>query len=261
MPTARHGRSRPSRRSSRCTPGRQVRDETMGIRRPDGTFTWLRVNAYPIHDDDGVVDGATTIFNDITDIFERATSQQASATSIPHHVRAFAGRQPHRRPGRDAPRGQPRVRDARRAHRRRARRDRPVRARRTGHLDAPVQRPHVAGAQRHERRVVRVPTSRRRGPLRPDPDLRDRMAGLRPVLDGPSRRHHRAGTVADRARAQRQPLPGDVRFVTDRADDLRARRCRQACQPGDGPAPRPARPRRSPGCRSTTSSTPRNSSA
>lgn len=58
--------------------GRQVRDETMGIRRPDGTFTWLRVNAYPIHDDDGVVAGATTIFNDITEIFERATSQQAT---------------------------------------------------------------------------------------------------------------------------------------------------------------------------------------
>ena len=58
--------------------GIQVHDETMGIRQPDGTFTWLRVNAYPTHDDDGVVNGATTIFNDITDIFERATSQQAS---------------------------------------------------------------------------------------------------------------------------------------------------------------------------------------
>jgi diguanylate cyclase (GGDEF)-like protein/PAS domain S-box-containing protein len=58
--------------------GVQVRDETMGIRQPDGTFTWLRVNAYPIHNDKGVVDGATTIFNDITDIFEQATAQQAS---------------------------------------------------------------------------------------------------------------------------------------------------------------------------------------
>jgi PAS domain S-box-containing protein len=58
--------------------GIQVHDETMGIRQPDGTFMWLRVNAYPTHDDEGVVDGATTIFNDITDIFERATSQQAS---------------------------------------------------------------------------------------------------------------------------------------------------------------------------------------
>ena len=58
--------------------GRQVRDETMGIRRPDGTFTWLRVNAYPIHDADGALEGATTIFNDITDMFERAASQQAT---------------------------------------------------------------------------------------------------------------------------------------------------------------------------------------
>ncbi len=58
--------------------GIQVHDETMGIRQPDGTFIWLRVNAYPTHDDEGVVDGATTIFNDITDIFERASLQQAS---------------------------------------------------------------------------------------------------------------------------------------------------------------------------------------
>ena len=58
--------------------GRHVRDETMGIRRPDGTFTWLRVNAYVTHDDDGEVDGVRTVFNDITEIFERATSQQAT---------------------------------------------------------------------------------------------------------------------------------------------------------------------------------------
>ena len=58
--------------------GIQVHDETMGIRQPDGTFVWLRVNAYPTHDDEGVVDGATTIFNEITDLFDRATSQQAS---------------------------------------------------------------------------------------------------------------------------------------------------------------------------------------
>ncbi len=58
--------------------GIHVHDETMGIRQPDGTFVWLRVNAYPTHDDDGVLSGATTIFNDITDIFEGATSQQAS---------------------------------------------------------------------------------------------------------------------------------------------------------------------------------------
>ena len=58
--------------------GIQVHDETMGIPRPDGTFTWLRVNAYPTHDDEGVVDGATTIFNDITDLYEQAASQQAN---------------------------------------------------------------------------------------------------------------------------------------------------------------------------------------
>ena len=55
-----------------------VRDETMGIRRPDGSFIWLRVNAYPSHDAGGAIEGATTIFNDITDILELATAQRAS---------------------------------------------------------------------------------------------------------------------------------------------------------------------------------------
>jgi PAS domain S-box-containing protein/diguanylate cyclase (GGDEF)-like protein len=58
--------------------GRPVRDETMGIHRPDGAFTWVRVNAYPVLDDFGAVEGATTIFNDITDILGRATSQVAA---------------------------------------------------------------------------------------------------------------------------------------------------------------------------------------
>jgi PAS domain S-box-containing protein/diguanylate cyclase (GGDEF)-like protein len=58
--------------------GQPVRDETMGIRRPDDTFTWVRTNAYPIHDGTGAVVGASTIFNDITDILERATAQAAA---------------------------------------------------------------------------------------------------------------------------------------------------------------------------------------
>ncbi len=57
---------------------RPVRDETMGIPRSGDTYTWIRVNAYPVHDDSGTVEGATTIFNDITDILERATSQLAA---------------------------------------------------------------------------------------------------------------------------------------------------------------------------------------
>ena len=217
--------------------GRQVRDETMGIRRPDGSFTWLRVNAYPIHDDEGVVEGATTIFNDITEIFERASSQQASQrrflTTFERSPVASLVVDPH---GKLLAANAAFAMLVGRSVAELVAIDRFALAELgiSMHLFNALTSPERNGTNAA---LIRVPTSRRRDPLRADADLCDRLAGLRPVLDGPSRRHHRACTVAARARAQRQPLPGDVRFVTDRSDDLRARRCRQAGQLGDGPAP------------------------
>ena len=239
-PTVRRGRSRPSRRSSRCTRACRCTTRRWGSVSPTARSPGCASTPTPPTMTRVSSTGATTIFNDITDIFEQATSQQASQRRF---LTTF-----ERSPvgslivGPDGTLlaanlafatliGRPVTEIV--AIDRFALAELGI----SMHLFIALTSPR---AQRYERGVVRVPTSRRRGPLRPDPDLRDRMAGLRSVLDGPSRRHDGVGTVADRARAQRQPLPGDVRFVTDRADDLRARRCRQACQPGDGSAPRPA---------------------
>ena len=46
--------------------GEPVTGAVMGVHRPDGTRVWLRVNARPVHGDDGAVIGALSTFADIT---------------------------------------------------------------------------------------------------------------------------------------------------------------------------------------------------
>ena len=46
--------------------GRPVLDAVMGVHRPAGDLVWLRVNARPLVDDDGLLLGAFTTFQDIT---------------------------------------------------------------------------------------------------------------------------------------------------------------------------------------------------
>jgi diguanylate cyclase (GGDEF)-like protein/PAS domain S-box-containing protein len=59
--------------------GQPERDQRMGVRSPDGSLRWLRVNAMPLHAADGSLDGVVTTFADETEsIRARAALEQAT---------------------------------------------------------------------------------------------------------------------------------------------------------------------------------------
>ena len=63
--------------------GEAVSEQTMGLETPSGDVIWLKVNARPVFDDDGVVSGAVTAFRDVT----ASVELQRRSNALAHQLR------------------------------------------------------------------------------------------------------------------------------------------------------------------------------
>lgn len=62
--------------------GETVAEQTMGIERPSGEITWIKVNARPVFDDDGLVAAAVAAFRDVTASVELRRRSNAVAHQL-----------------------------------------------------------------------------------------------------------------------------------------------------------------------------------
>jgi PAS domain S-box-containing protein len=62
--------------------GETVAEQTMGVEMPSGDLIWLKVNARPVHDEDGSVTGAVAAFRDVTASVELRRRSNALAHQL-----------------------------------------------------------------------------------------------------------------------------------------------------------------------------------